>query len=60
MFRVPIDVPGERVCLPGHMFTKSAIDLIVPLVFAALVVAAAAFVVRAASLWENDEAVEEL
>uniref|UniRef100_A0A7N0ZYT3 Uncharacterized protein n=1 Tax=Kalanchoe fedtschenkoi TaxID=63787 RepID=A0A7N0ZYT3_KALFE len=49
--RVPLDMP---VCLPVHLFTKSPIDLIVPPIFAALVVAASAFVVRAVGLWEND------
>ncbi|CAM8966246.1 hypothetical protein QQ045_004226 [Rhodiola kirilowii] len=55
LFRVPLDLPGETVCLPAHMFIKSPIDLIVPPVFAALVVTGAAFVVRAVGLWENDD-----
>ncbi|WCJ28273.1 hypothetical protein M5689_009976 [Euphorbia peplus] len=45
-FRVPIDLPGEIVCLPAHMFVRSKIDLIVPPIFAAVVVAASAWVVR--------------
>ncbi|PON76155.1 forkhead box protein G [Trema orientale] len=52
--RVPLDMPGQIICLPANRFTKSNIDLIVPPVFAALVVAGSAFLVRAAALWEYD------
>ncbi|KAJ9186228.1 hypothetical protein P3X46_005755 [Hevea brasiliensis] len=45
--RVPVDLPGEIVCLPAQLFVKSKIDLIVPPVFAAVVVAGSAWVVRA-------------
>ncbi|XP_050886027.1 uncharacterized protein LOC127091432 [Lathyrus oleraceus] len=51
--RVPLDVPGDTLCIPGHLFVKSKIDLIVPPVFAALIVASSACVVRAVGLWEN-------
>ncbi|XP_048429483.1 uncharacterized protein LOC125472292 [Pyrus x bretschneideri] len=53
--RIPSDVPGDVLCLPAHLFSKSAIDFIVPPVFAAAVVAASAYLVRAVGLWEADE-----
>ncbi|KAI4300135.1 hypothetical protein L6164_033546 [Bauhinia variegata] len=53
--RVPLDIPGEILCFPAHSFAKSRIDLIVPPVFAAVIVAASACVVRAAGLWEVDQ-----
>lgn len=53
--RVPIDLPWEVVCLPAHLFTRSRLDLVVPPVFAAVVVAGSAFVVRALGLWEDDD-----
>ncbi|KAK7279452.1 hypothetical protein RJT34_24505 [Clitoria ternatea] len=49
--RLPLDVP---VCFPAQLFGKSRIDLIVPPIFAALIVAASACVVRAVALWEHD------
>lgn len=52
--RVPLDIPGEIICLPAHRFMKSKIDFIVPPIFAAVVVTASAFVVRASALWEDD------
>ncbi|KAH8506168.1 hypothetical protein H0E87_013122 [Populus deltoides] len=55
--RVPLDVPGEVMCLPAHLFKRSTVtDSIVSLLFAALVVAVSAWVVRAMGLWEDDEA----
>ncbi|CAI0471773.1 unnamed protein product [Linum tenue] len=57
MVRVPLDVPGEVFCLPAQMFAKSNIDFVVPPVFAAVVVAGAAWVVRSIALWEDDEPV---
>ncbi|OMO66190.1 hypothetical protein CCACVL1_21269 [Corchorus capsularis] len=54
--RVPVDVPGEKLCLPGHLFGRSKLDWIVPPVFAAVVVTGSAWVVRGMGLWEFDEA----
>ncbi|XWS43699.1 hypothetical protein CRYUN_Cryun16bG0125800 [Craigia yunnanensis] len=54
--RVPMDVPGDKLCLPAHLFGKSKIDWIVPPVFAAVVVTGSAWVVRGMGLWELDEA----
>ncbi|XP_043698831.1 uncharacterized protein LOC122649660 [Telopea speciosissima] len=54
--RVPLDVPGEVVCLPAHLFSKMTfLDFLVPPVFAAIAVAASACVVRAMALWEEDD-----
>ncbi|XWS59786.1 hypothetical protein CRYUN_Cryun08bG0151400 [Craigia yunnanensis] len=53
--RVPMDVPGEKLCLPGHLFGKSKIDWMVPPVFAAVIVSGSAWVVRSMGLWEFDE-----
>ncbi|XP_010253832.1 PREDICTED: uncharacterized protein LOC104594976 [Nelumbo nucifera] len=52
--RVPLDVPGEVLCLPAHFFKRSKIDFFVPPIFAAVVVASSACVVRAMGLWEDD------
>ncbi|KAG4396944.1 hypothetical protein AAZX31_10G041700 [Glycine max] len=49
--RVPVE---ETPCFPAHLFTKSHIDVIVPPIFAALVVAASACVVKVVGLWEHD------
>ncbi|PWA65009.1 hypothetical protein CTI12_AA290860 [Artemisia annua] len=56
LVRVPFDVPSEFFCLPPDMFKKSKMDLMVPPIFAAVVVAASACFVRALGLWEVDEA----
>lgn len=52
--RVPLGWPGEVVCLPAQLFQRSKIDVMVPPMFAALVVAGAACFVRAMGLWEGD------
>ncbi|PKA46245.1 hypothetical protein AXF42_Ash019996 [Apostasia shenzhenica] len=54
--RLPLDAPpSEVVCVPAELFGGTGFDLIVPPVFAAAVVAGAAFFVRAVGLWEADE-----
>lgn len=52
--RMPLDVPGDILCFPAHLFIRSKVDLIVPPVFAAIIVAASACVLRAVGLWEHD------
>ncbi|XP_057425122.1 uncharacterized protein LOC130718538 [Lotus japonicus] len=52
--RVPLDNPSETLCLPAQLFAMSSIDIIVPPVFSALMVAASACVVRAVGLLEHD------
>ncbi|KAF1002166.1 uncharacterized protein LOC141702187 [Apium graveolens] len=56
--RVPMDIPTETFCIPGEMFRRSKMDLVVPPVFAAVIVACSAYVVRALALWEDDTLVE--
>lgn len=56
--RVPMDIPTETFCIPGEMFRRSKMDLVVPPVFAAVIVACSAYVVRALALWEDDNIVE--
>lgn len=53
--RVPFDVPTEVFCLPARFFKRSDMDMVVPPLFAAVIVAASAYVVRAMALWEVDE-----
>lgn len=50
--RVPVDVPGEVICLPAQLFRRSKMDLLVPPVFAAVIVAISAYVVKALALQE--------
>ncbi|CAH8265055.1 unnamed protein product [Arabidopsis lyrata] len=53
---VPLDLPSEVLCLPANLFRRSKMDLVVPPVFAAIVVALSAVVVRTMGLWEAEEA----
>ncbi|CAN4116123.1 unnamed protein product [Withania somnifera] len=54
--RIPLDdVPLEVFCFPTEMFKRSKMDLIVPPIFAATVVALSAYVVKALALWEVDD-----
>ena len=50
--RVPVE---ETPCFPARLLIKTSIDVIVPPIFAALIVAASACVVRAVGLWEHDQ-----
>ncbi|KAL5992056.1 hypothetical protein ACLOJK_012970 [Asimina triloba] len=52
--RIPLDGPGDVLCLPAHHIRRSKMDLLVPPAFAAAVVAASACLVRAVGLWEED------
>ncbi|PIA53031.1 hypothetical protein AQUCO_01000714v1 [Aquilegia coerulea] len=56
LIRVPLDGPGEKICLPAQFFVASKLDYFVPPVFAAIVVAGSAFVVRTMGLWEDQTA----
>ncbi|XP_021865348.1 uncharacterized protein [Spinacia oleracea] len=44
--RIPLDMPGERVCLPAHMLKRSALDVFIPTLFSALIVASSALLLR--------------
>lgn len=52
-----MDLPGDVLCVPDLLFRKSRIDLIVPPIFAAVVVAGSACVVRAFGLWADDDVI---
>ncbi|KAM7464085.1 hypothetical protein LguiA_032206 [Lonicera macranthoides] len=53
--RVPFDDPTEVFCLPAQLFRRSEMDFLIPPMFAAVVVAGSAYLVRAFALWEVDE-----
>ncbi|XP_028077794.1 uncharacterized protein LOC114279708 [Camellia sinensis] len=57
LVRVPMDVPIEVLCFLVQMFRQQSklLDLLAPLVFAAVIVGASALVVRAWGLWEVDD-----
>ncbi|XP_072997637.1 uncharacterized protein [Typha latifolia] len=53
--RVPLDGPaGEVVCVPARLFGKSAVDIVMPPLFAALVVGVSACFIRAVGLGESE------
>ncbi|GAV75011.1 hypothetical protein CFOL_v3_18491 [Cephalotus follicularis] len=52
--RFPLDLPGEVFCLPAYMVKRSNLDFFVPTLFAALVVAASASLVRSFGLLEDE------
>ncbi|KAL4285088.1 hypothetical protein GQ457_16G010740 [Hibiscus cannabinus] len=54
LVRIPLDFPREKICLPAHMVKRSKVDFFVPTVFAGLVVAGSACVVRSLALWDNE------
>ncbi|XP_047957622.1 uncharacterized protein LOC125203343 [Salvia hispanica] len=53
--RLPLDVPAENLCFHASLFKRSRIDMFVPPIFAATIVACSAFVVKAMGLWEEDQ-----
>ncbi|EYU41702.1 hypothetical protein MIMGU_mgv1a020963mg, partial [Erythranthe guttata] len=53
--RLPLDIPSENLCFPSRLFKRSGLDFVVPPVFAAVVVAGSACVVRAMGLWEVED-----
>ncbi|KAL1549499.1 hypothetical protein AAHA92_17598 [Salvia divinorum] len=50
--RLPLDVPSDNFCFPASLFKRSRMDMFVPPIFAAAIVACSAFVVQAMGLWE--------
>ncbi|KAH9540036.1 hypothetical protein CY35_15G087900 [Sphagnum magellanicum] len=50
-FWLPLDGPNDGLCVPANLFKKSRIDIAVPPIFAALVVAASALFVQGLGLW---------
>ncbi|KAG6386349.1 hypothetical protein SASPL_155247 [Salvia splendens] len=55
LVRLPLDIPPEDFCLASRLFRRSEIDMLVPPLFAAVIVAGSAFAVRALGLWEGDD-----
>lgn len=53
--RLPLDVPSENFCFPARLFKRSRIDILVPPVFAAVIVASSACLVKAVGLWEAED-----
>ncbi|KAI3474076.1 hypothetical protein Pfo_028864 [Paulownia fortunei] len=53
--RLPLDIPSENFCFPARLFKRSRIDMLVPPVFAAVIVAGSACVVKAMGLWEAED-----
>lgn len=44
--RIPMDFPGEIVCVPSQMVKRSGFDLFVPTIFAGVMVVASASLIR--------------
>ncbi|KAL6200138.1 hypothetical protein ACLB2K_029920 [Fragaria x ananassa] len=53
--RVPMEHPREAMCFSAHMVRRSGLDFFVPTVYAALVVAGSALVVRSLALGESGD-----
>ncbi|XP_059664432.1 uncharacterized protein LOC132310259 [Cornus florida] len=51
--RIPMDVPGEMLCVPAKLVKRSVFDFLVPTIFAATVVAGSVCVLRSLCLWED-------
>ncbi|MBA0735694.1 hypothetical protein Gogos_019516 [Gossypium gossypioides] len=54
LVRIPLDFQRDKICLPAHLVKRSKVDFFVPTVFAGLVVAGSACVVRSLGLWDSD------
>lgn len=44
--KLPMDFPGESVCVPSRMVKRSRFDLFLPSIFAAVMVTASACLIR--------------
>ncbi|KAI5682301.1 hypothetical protein M9H77_03529 [Catharanthus roseus] len=55
LVRLPLDNSREIFCFPVHYFKRSKMDVIVPPIFAAIIVATSAYAVKALALWEVDD-----
>ncbi|CAH8383906.1 unnamed protein product [Eruca vesicaria subsp. sativa] len=51
--KIPMDFPGESVCVPSHMVKRSRFDLFVPSIFAGVMVTASACLIRSCFGTEN-------
>uniref|UniRef100_M8CE03 Uncharacterized protein n=1 Tax=Aegilops tauschii TaxID=37682 RepID=M8CE03_AEGTA len=53
---LPLDgPPGDPLCVPAGLFGRTVPDVVVPLVFAVVVVAGATAFTAAVGVWEDDE-----
>lgn len=53
--RLPLDVPSQNLCFPATLFERSKMDMVVPPIFAAAIVASSAIFVKALGLWEAED-----
>ncbi|KZV51786.1 hypothetical protein F511_11474 [Dorcoceras hygrometricum] len=53
--RFPLDIPPESFCLRSKLSKKSKLDVIIPPIFATIIVAGSACLVRALGLWEVED-----
>lgn len=42
--KVPLDLPGQSLCLPSHIVKGSSFDALIPLIFAPIIVACSGLV----------------
>lgn len=52
---LPLDIPSESFCFRSQLSKKSKLDVIIPPIFAAMIVAGSVCVVRALGLWEIED-----
>ncbi|GAB2274328.1 hypothetical protein Dimus_009093 [Dionaea muscipula] len=52
--RIPLDLPGERFCFSPRVVKRSGSDILIPTVFAGLIVASSAILLRSVVVAEND------
>ncbi|KAH6802569.1 hypothetical protein C2S51_034015 [Perilla frutescens var. frutescens] len=53
--RLPLDIPSHNFCFPSQLFKRSGIDMLVPPIFAAVIVATSTCAVKAIGLWEAED-----
>ncbi|KAL9247692.1 hypothetical protein vseg_021099 [Gypsophila vaccaria] len=51
--RLPLDIPGERLCLPAYVMKRSSVDVFIPTMFAALIVASSAMLLKFLGFWHD-------
>ncbi|XP_033145183.1 uncharacterized protein LOC103864915 [Brassica rapa] len=54
LVRIPMDLPGEMVCVPSEMVKRSTLDLFVPTIFAGVMVVASVSLIRSCFEIESD------
>ncbi|KAJ4906362.1 Uncharacterized protein Rs2_10020 [Raphanus sativus] len=54
LVRIPIDLPGEILCVPSETVKRSPFDLFVPTIFAGVMVVASVSLIRSCFGIEND------